>query len=152
MNKGLKFLCVAMITLTVVIIVSTITMCIVVKPHAELLGSWILTEEPAQDVTTTFVLYFYGYDNFKYDYFINLAYTGNEKSGEARGSYTIDRRNKKIKLNFENGNETEISYINNDKIQLVSDKEESYTFVDNETSKAFEEVFEEKNNFFNGLI
>lgn len=151
MNKMLNVLCIIMVTLTVIIVVATITMCIIVKPHAELLGSWVLTEEPVQNVTTTSVLYFYGYDNFKYDSFINLAYTGNEKSDEARGTYSIDRKNKKIKLKFENGNETEIAYTNNDKIQLISDKKEEYTFVSNEASKALEEVFEERENFLAGL-
>lgn len=151
MNKVLKVLSIAMVILTVIIVLVTIAMCIVVKPHAELLGSWILTEEPVPNVTTTSLLYFYGYNNFKYDSFINLDYTGNEKSDEARGTYTIDRKNKKIKLSFENGNETEISYIDNDKIQLISDKKEEYTFVSNETSKALEEVFEERENFLAGI-
>lgn len=150
MNKGLKILCLILIGIIIAIIIPMTIAFSIVKPHAELLGSWILTEEPVENVTTTSVLYFYGYDNFKHDFFINLDYTGNEKSGEARGTYTIDRKNKKIKLKFENGNETEIAYISNDKIQLISDKKE-YIFVSNETSKVLEEVFEERKNFLAGI-
>lgn len=136
-----------MIALSVVIIIATIIMWLVVKPHTELLGSWVLTEEPMQNVETTSVLYFYGYDNFKYDLFVNLDHTGNDKTDEARGKYTIDTKNKKIKLIFEKCNTIEVSYTDTDKIQLVSDKNVEYTFVSNKTSKALEEVFKERDEF-----
>ena len=102
MNKGLKIICIAMITLSIAIIITTTVVYVVSKSHVELLGSWILTETPVENVKTVAVFYFYGYDNFKYDYYINLDHTGNEKSSEARGKYTIDKKNKKIKLHFEN--------------------------------------------------
>ncbi len=149
MNKGLKIICIAMITLSIAIIITTTVVYVVSKSHVELLGSWILTETPVENVKTVAVFYFYGYDNFKYDYYINLDHTGNEKSSEARGKYTIDKKNKKIKLHFENGNTTEIAYTKNNKMQLVSETQEEYTFVSNETSKALEEVFAMRNSFLN---
>jgi len=151
MNKRLKIISIVMIILSVIIVIVTITVCKVTKPHSELLGSWILTEEPTKNVKTIAVIYFYGYDSFKYDFFINLDNTGNEKSSETRGTYTIDTRNKRIKLNFENGNTTEVNYtITNNEMQLVSDTKKQYTFVSNETSKSIEEVFEMRNSFLNG--
>lgn len=144
MNKVLKIVSMLMLILTVIIVIATIIVCIVAKPHTELLGNWILKEEPIENINTIAVLYFYGYDNFKYDYYINLDNTGNEKSIEGKGNYTIDINNKKIKLNFKNGNSTEVAYItNNNKIQLVSNTNEEYAFVSNSISRVLEEVFRE---------
>ena len=65
MNKGLKIICIAMITLSIAIIITTTVVYVVSKSHVELLGSWILTETPVENVKTVAVFYFYGYDNFK---------------------------------------------------------------------------------------